>query len=346
MRVGINGFGRIGRQVLKIIYQRYSDELEVGAINSMRTPSALAHLLKYDSTYGRYNGAVESDQDSIIISGKRVKVLSGSEPSQIPWANCGIDIVIESTGQYIERSKASGHLKKGARKVIITAISPDADITIIPGINEEQYNPVTHSIISAASCTTNCIAPVAKVLLEDFGIQRGFLTTIHAYTMNQVILDRWHRDWRRGRAAGINIIPTTTGAAVALARVIPELKGKIDGLALRVPAQASLIDFVADLNKEVTVEQINQTFQAAAEGSLHGILEFCSEPLVSSDFIGNPASAIVDGLSTMVIGGNTVKVIAWYDNEWGYSSRIVDLISYIARDKGYSRFLPIGGKRQ
>lgn len=334
-RIGINGFGRIGRQVFKIIHQNHSGKLEVAAINSRRSPVCLAHILKYDSTYGRYNGGVKSTVDSVIVDGRSISILAGSTPDQIPWGDCDVDLVIEATGHFKDSHGTSGHLERGAKKVILTAPSWSADITIAFGVNEEQYNPAAHNVISAASCTTNCAAPMAKVLHENFGIQRGFLSTIHAYTTSQAIVDQWHKRPRRGRAAAMNIIPTTTGAATAIGEVIPALEGKIQGLAFRVPIpDVSIVDFVVDVDRGgITAEDVNQALRIAAEGPLHGILEFCDEELVSIDFTGNPASAIIDAYSTVVIGNNMVKVLAWYDNERGYSCRIADLTSYIA-DKG------------
>jgi glyceraldehyde 3-phosphate dehydrogenase len=335
-RIGINGFGRIGRQILRIVQQQsYKQKLEVVAVSSRRKTDLLAHLFKYDSTYGRYSGTVESTEDSIVVDGKPVKVLPALEPSQIPWGDCDVELVVEATGIYRDAAKVAGHLEHGAKKVIITAPGRGVDLNICFGINEGQYNPATHKIISAASCTTNCLCPVVKVLLDNFGIRRGFLTTVHAYTNDQVILDKSHADLRRARAAAINIIPTTTGAARAVADVLPEVKGKIDGIALRVPTvTVSIVDFVADVEREkVSVEEVNQALQTAAHGDLKGILEFCDEELVSTDFIGSTASSIVDGPSTAVIDNNMVKVLAWYDNEWGYSCRVVDLAAYMA-EKG------------
>ena len=333
-RIGINGFGRIGRLTLKAINQCQNDKLEIVAINDLTDTKTNAHLLKWDSTYGRYPGEVEAKEDAIIVDGKEIKVLSERNPGDIAWANYGVDIVIESTGLFTDATKAAAHLQSGAKKVIISAPARNEDITVVLGVNEDQYDPNKHKIVSNASCTTNCIAPLVKVLHQSFGISKGLMTTIHAYTNDQKILDVFHEDLRRARAAAINIIPTTTGAARMVGEIIPELKGKIHGLALRVPTvTGSVVDFVADLNREVTVEQVNQAFQTAAEGPLAGILEYCQEPLVSLDFRGNPASSILDALSTMVIGGNMVKVLAWYDNEWGYSCRLADLAAYIT-DKG------------
>ncbi len=329
-KIGINGFGRIGRLALKAINQYYKGKLEVAAINDLTDTKTNAHLLKWDSTYGRYPGEVDATEDSIIVDGKRVKVLAERDPANVPWQDYGVDIVIESTGVFRDATKAAAHLQSGAKKVIISAPGKNEDITIVPGVNEEKYDPKRHHIISNASCTTNCIAPVVKVLHQSFGISKGLMSTIHAYTNDQRLLDMYHKDLRRARAAAMNIIPTTTGAAKVVTVVIPELKGRLHGLAFRVPtATVSVVDFVADLDKEVTVEQVNQAFQAAAEGPLKGILEYCEEELVSIDFKGNPASSIFDAPSTMVIGGNMVKVLAWYDNEWGYSCRLADLAAYV-----------------
>ena len=333
-KIGINGFGRVGRLTLKAINQYHSGKLEVAAINDLTDTKTNAHLLKWDSTYGRYPGKVEATEDSIIVDGKEVKVLAERNPGSITWQDYGVDIVIESTGLFTDATKAAAHLQGGAKKVLISAPARNEDVTIVLGVNENQYIPDKHNIISNASCTTNCIAPVVKVLHQSFGVSKGLMTTIHAYTNDQKILDMFHRDLRRARAAALNIIPTTTGAARAVTQVIPELKGRLHGLAFRVPvATVSIVDFVADLDKEVTVEQVNQAFQAATDGPLAGILEYCQEELVSTDFKGNPASSIVDAPSTMVIGGNMVKVLAWYDNEWGYSCRLADLATYVA-DKG------------
>ncbi len=333
-RIGINGFGRIGRLTLRAINEYHDSKLEVAAINDLTDTKTNAHLLKWDSTYGRYPGTVEAAADAIIVDGNTIKVLSERDPAKIPWLDYGVEIVIESTGLFTDATKAVAHREGGARKVLISAPAKNEDITVVLGVNEDQYDPHKHHIISNASCTTNCIAPVVKVLHQSFGVSKGLMTTVHAYTNDQKILDTVHRDLRRARAAALNIIPTTTGAARLVCEIIPELKGKVHGMALRVPTPTgSIVDFVADLNKEVTVEQVNQAFQSAAEGSLKGILEYSEEPLVSMDFKGNPASSIFDALSTMVIGGNMVKVLAWYDNEWGYSCRLADLAAYIA-DKG------------
>jgi len=333
IRVGINGFGRIGRQVLKAVNQGgFSDLFEIVAVNDLTDAKTLAHLLKYDSTYGRYDADITAEDNAIIINGSRVKVFAEREPADIPWGKEGVDVVVESTGRFTNAEKAKAHLDAGAKKVIISAPAKGEDITIVLGVNESAYDPDKHHIISNASCTTNCLAPVAKVVLEKFGIKRGLMTTVHSYTNDQVILDGPHRDLRRARSAAINIVPTTTGAARALALVLPELKGKFDGFSLRVPtATVSVIDFVAETEKPVTVDEVNQAFKEAAETpALQGILGVTDEPLVSSDLRQDPRSAIVDLLSTMVMGENMVKVIAWYDNEWGYSVRIADLTAYLA----------------
>jgi len=333
-KIGINGFGRIGRLTLRTINQYHSGKLEVVAINDLTDTKTNAHLLKWDSTYGRYPGTVEATEDSIIVDSKEIRVLSERNPGNIPWPDYGVDIVIESTGLFTDGSKAVAHRRGSVKKVIISAPAKNEDVTVVLGVNEDQYVPTQHNIISNASCTTNCIAPVVKVLHQSFGISKGLMTTIHAYTNEQRLQDMFHRDLRRARAAAQNIIPTTTGAARVVTQVIPELKGRLHGLAFRVPvATVSIVDFVADLDQEVTVEQVNQAFQVAAEGPLTGILECCQEPLVSIDFKGNPASSIVDAPGTMVIGDNMVKVLAWYDNEWGYSCRLADLAAYVA-DKG------------
>ncbi len=333
-KIGINGFGRVGRLTLRSVNQYHSGKLEVAAINDLTDTKTNAHLLKWDSTYGPYSGKVEATEDSIIVDGKEIKVLSERDPGNIPWQDYGVEIVIEATGLFTDATKAAAHRQGSVKKVLISAPARNEDITIVLGVNDDQYNPDKHNIISNASCTTNCIAPVVKVLHQSFGVSKGLMTTIHAYTNDQRILDIFHKDLRRARAAAMNIIPTTTGAARTVAEVIPELKGRLDGLAFRVPVPiVSIVDFVADLDKEVTIEQVNQAFQAAAEGALSGILEYCQDELVSLDFKGNPASSIVDAPSTMVIGGNMVKVLAWYDNEWGYSCRLADLAAYVA-DKG------------
>ena len=333
-KIGINGFGRIGRLTLRTINQYQKNKLEVVAVNDLTDTETNAHLLKWDTTYGRYPGTVEPKENAIIVDGKEIKVFSERNPGDIAWRDYGADIVIESTGLFTDATKAAAHLQGGAKKIIISAPAKNEDATIVIGVNEDHYDPKKHKVISNASCTTNCIAPAVKVLHQSFGISKGLMTTIHAYTNDQKIQDMTHEDLRRARAAAVNIIPTTTGAAKAVTQVIPELQGKIHGLAFRVPTlTVSVVDFVADLAKDVTIEEVNRAFQVAAKGPLAGILEYCQEPLVSMDFKGNPASSILDALSTMVIGGNMVKILAWYDNEWGYSCRLADLAAYIA-DKG------------
>ena len=330
-KVGINGFGRIGRLALKAITQRVANKLEVVVVNDLTDAKTNAHLFKYDSTYGAYPGKVEAKGNSIVVDDKEIKVLAERDPAKIPWRDYGVDIVIESTGLFTQASKAASHLQGGAKKVIISAPAREEDISIVLGVNEEKYDSAKHHIISNGSCTTNCIAPVVKVLHKNFGISRGLMTTIHSYTNDQKILDVFHRDLRRARAAAVNIIPTTTGAARVVGVVIPELQGKLHGIAIRVPTPTvSIVDFVADLNRQVSSEEVNQAFRDAAEGTMRGIIEYCDEPLVSMDFKSNPASAIFDSLSTMVMDGNMVKVLAWYDNEWGYSCRLADLAAYIA----------------
>lgn len=329
-KIGINGFGRIGRLAFKAISQHYSDKLEVAVVNDLTDAKTNAHLLKYDSTYGIYPGKVEVKDDAIVVDGRETKVLAERDPGKIQWKDYGVGIVIESTGLFTDAAKASAHFQGGAKKVIISAPAKGEDITLVLGVNEDKYNPAQHRIISNASCTTNCIAPVVKVLHDNFGVTRGLLSTVHAYTNDQRLLDMFHRDLRRARAAALNIVPTTTGAARAVTLVIPELQGRLDGVAFRIPVPTvSMCDFVADLDREVTVDQVNRAFEAAAGERLKGILEYCDEPLVSTDFRGNPASSIFDALSTMVIAGNMVKVLAWYDNEWGYSCRLADLAIYI-----------------
>ena len=330
-KVGINGFGRIGRLALKAIKQRCDGKLEVVAVNDLTDAKTNAHLFKHDSSYGAYPGKVEAKDNAIVVDGREIKVLAERDPGEIPWRDYGVDIVIESTGLFTQATKAAAHLQGGAKKIIISAPAKEEDITIVLGVNEDKYDSAKHRIISNGSCTTNCVAPVVKVLHQNFGVSRGLMTTIHSYTNDQRILDVFHRDLRRARAAATNILPTTTGAARVVGVVIPELQGKLHGIAIRVPTPTvSIVDFVADLNREVSADEINNAFQRAAEGELKGIVEYCDEPLVSTDFKGNPASAIFDALSTMVIDGNMVKVLAWYDNEWGYSCRLADLAAYVA----------------
>jgi glyceraldehyde 3-phosphate dehydrogenase len=328
-KVGVNGFGRIGRQVLRIVETQHRNDLEIVAVNDLTDTKTNAHLFKYDSSYGKYPGEVQAATDSIIVDGKKIRVLAEKDPAKIPWKDFGIDVVIESTGLFTDPEKASAHFKGGAKKVVISAPAKGNVLTVVMGVNQKAYDPKKDHVISNASCTTNCIAPVIKVLHDSFGVQRGLMTTVHSYTNDQRLLDMQHKDLRRARAAAVNIVPTSTGAARVVGEVIPELKGKLNGIALRVPTPTvSICDFVADLNKKATVEEINKVFQAAAEGPLKGIMEYCDEPLVSIDFKGNPASSIFDMENTMVIDG-MAKVLAWYDNEWGYSCRLVDLTAYI-----------------
>jgi glyceraldehyde 3-phosphate dehydrogenase len=329
-RVGINGFGRIGRQSLKALIERAPD-IEVVAVNDLVDTQMNALLFKHDSTYGAYPGDVSHTDDAIIVDGREIKVLKEKDPATLPWGDLGVDLVVESTGIFTNAEKARAHIDAGAKKVIISAPAKNEDITIVLGVNDEKYDPATHHIISNASCTTNCLAPAAKVVHDLLGIQRGLMNTIHSYTNDQRILDVAHKDPRRARSAGQNIIPTTTGAAKALALVIPDLKGKFDGFSLRVPTPTvSVVDFTAEVGRETSVEEINDAFRTAAAGPLKGILGVSDEPLVSTDFKGDERSSIVDSESTMVIGGTMVKVIAWYDNEWGYSCRVADLVAHVA----------------
>jgi glyceraldehyde 3-phosphate dehydrogenase len=331
-KVGINGFGRIGRQVFKAIHDFHPDDLQVVAVNDLTDPQTNAHLLKYDSNYGVFPGDISATDDAIAVNGNTIKVLAERDPAKIPWSDLGIEIVVESTGLFTDAEKARAHIQGGgAKKVIISAPAKDEDFSVVIGVNESKYDPASHNVISNASCTTNCIAPVVKVLHEAFGVQKGFMNTIHSYTNDQVILDTVHKDLRRARAAALNIIPTSTGAARAVTVVIPELKGRLDGMSLRVPTPTvSVCDFVATVEKPATVESINEAFREAASEPLRGILQYCDEPLVSSDFKGNPASSIFDALSTMVLEGNLVKTLAWYDNEWGYACRVGDLCTFVA----------------
>jgi len=329
VRVAINGFGRIGRNVLRAAKQIGADDIEFVAVNDLTDTATLAHLLKYDSVHRHFPGSVEARGDSLVVDGKEIKVLSERDPGKLGWGDLGVDVVIESTGHFTNRDDAAKHLDAGAKKVIISAPAKNEDITIVLGVNHEKYDPASHHVVSNASCTTNCLVPVVKVLLDEFGFKRGLMTTVHSYTNDQQILDLPHKDLRRARAAGMSIIPTTTGAAKATGLVLPELKGKIDGFAMRVPTpNVSIVDLTAELEKDATVEQINDAMRSAADGRLKGILAFEEGPLVSVDFIGNPHSSIVDGLSTNVVAG-LVKVVAWYDNEWGYSARCVDLARYM-----------------
>ena len=342
VKVGINGFGRIGRQVLKAIKERHGSELEVVAVNDLFSVDTNAHLFKYDSNYGTYPGPVTVEGNSIVIDGKPVKVLSEKDPGNLPWKDLGVDIVIESTGVFTDKlgdpakgkAGAVAHIEKGgAKKVIISAPAKHEDITIVLGVNDEMYDPANHHVISNASCTTNCLAPAVKIVHDNWVGSRGMMTTIHSYTNDQKILDLAHKDMRRARAAALNIIPTTTGAAKAVALVIPDLKGKFDGMALRVPTPTvSIVDFVATVEKPTSVEELNAAFKEASEGKLKGILGFCTEPLVSMDFKGDSHSSIIDSQLTMVMGGTMIKIVTWYDNEWGYSCRTADLAAMIAKD--------------
>ena len=329
-KIAINGFGRIGRMVFRKIMSE--DSVELVAVNASYPAETLAHLIKYDTNHGKFDGEVIADDNALIINGKRVAIVNNRDPKELPWEELGIDIVIEATGKFNAREKAALHLEAGAKKVILSAPGKNEDVTIVMGVNDDVLNIEQHDIISNASCTTNCLAPVAKVLDEQFGIKNGLMTTIHAYTNDQKNLDNPHKDLRRARACAQSIIPTSTGAAKALTLVLPQLKGKLHGMALRVPTpNVSLVDLVVDVERPVTAEEINNAFITASEGSLQNILAYTEEPLVSIDFNTNPNSAIIDGLSTMVIGENKIKVLAWYDNEWGYSCRVVDLTKLVAK---------------
>jgi glyceraldehyde 3-phosphate dehydrogenase len=340
VKIGINGFGRIGRQVLRAVNEYHPDTLEVVAVNDLFPTETNAHLLKYDSNYGIYPGTVEVSEGDLIVDGERIKVFAERDPGNLPWADLGVEIVIESTGVFRDgkgdpatgKPGANVHIEKGgAKKVIISAPGKNVDLTLVLGVNDDEYDPAKHHIVSNASCTTNCLAPAAKVVHDNFVIKRGLMTTIHAYTNGQSILDLAHKDLRRARAAGLSIIPTTTGAAKAVALVIPDLKGKFDGYALRVPTPTvSVVDFVAELEKPASVESVNAAYKAASEGPMKGILGYSEEPLVSVDYKGDPRSSIIDSLSTMMMGDNMLKVVAWYDNEWGYSVRTVDLATKMA----------------
>ncbi|NOZ70311.1 MAG: type I glyceraldehyde-3-phosphate dehydrogenase [Chloroflexi bacterium] len=334
LRVGINGFGRIGRQVFKAIENKYDGEIEVVAINDLVDTAVNAHLLKYDSNYGRYDADISVDGKDLIVNGERIKVFSERDPGNLPWGDEGVDIVVESTGIFRKREQAALHLKGGAKKVIISAPAPDPDLTVVLGVNEKIYDPAKHTIISNASCTTNCLAPAAKVVDDHYGIVKGLMTTVHSYTNDQRILDLVHKDLRRARAAALNIIPTTTGAAKALGLVIPSLQGKFDGMSMRVPTPTvSIVDFTAVVEKPTTTEELLAAFRTAAAGPMQGILGVCDEPLVSMDFKGDPRSSIIDAGSTQVLDGDLVKVVTWYDNEWAYSVRVADLCKYI-EDQG------------
>ncbi|MED3515345.1 glyceraldehyde-3-phosphate dehydrogenase [Bacillus subtilis] len=329
VKVAINGFGRIGRMVFR--KAMLDDQIQVVAINASYSAETLAHLIKYDTIHGRYDKEVVAGEDSLIVNGKKVLLLNSRDPKQLPWREYDIDIVVEATGKFNAKDKAMGHIEAGAKKVILTAPGKNEDVTIVMGVNEDQFDAERHVIISNASCTTNCLAPVVKVLDEEFGIESGLMTTVHAYTNDQKNIDNPHKDLRRARACGESIIPTTTGAAKALSLVLPHLKGKLHGLSLRVPVpNVSLVDLVVDLKTDVTAEEVNEAFKRAAKTSMYGVLDYSDEPLVSTDYNTNPHSAVIDGLTTMVMEDRKVKVLAWYDNEWGYSCRVVDLIRHVA----------------
>ncbi len=331
IKVGINGFGRIGRNVFKVLVKKFAGELEVVGINDLTTPATLAHLLKYDSLFGKFEGTVEATEDSIIVNGNKIRIYAERDPKNLPWGELGVDIVIESTGLFTDATKAKAHIEAGAKKVIISAPASNEDVTIVLGVNEEKYDAANHHIISNASCTTNCLAPFAKVLDREFGIVKGLMTTVHSYTNDQKILDQPHKDLRRSRAAAESMIPTTTGAAKAVALVLPQLKGKLNGFSLRVPTPTvSCTDLVVELAKPATVEDVNAALKKASETDMKGILGYSEEPLVSMDYRGDERSSIIDALSTMAIGGNMVKVVSWYDNEWGYSTRLAELTKFVA----------------
>jgi glyceraldehyde 3-phosphate dehydrogenase len=330
IRVAVNGFGRIGRLVLRAAYQAGLDDLEFVAVNDLTDSRTLAHLFKYDSVHGIYPGRVEANDEGLLIDGKQLRVLSERDPGDLPWSEMKVDVVVESTGRFTRRADAARHLEAGARKVLISAPAKDEDVTVVLGVNEGAYDPDRHDVISNASCTTNCLAPVVKVVMERFGLVRGLMTTTHAYTNDQNTLDAPHKDLRRARAAALSMIPTTTGAARATSLVLPEVEGKLDGMAIRVPTpDVSLVDLTAQVETETSVEEVNRAFREMAQGPMSGVLAVSDEPLVSMDYVGNPASAVVDLLSTAVIDGRLVKVLAWYDNEWGYSSRVVDMARYL-----------------
>ena len=330
MKVGLSGFGRIGRDFLRIYAEEKVNDFEIVALNASGDLNTLAHLFKYDSLYGKFNGTIEVVEDGFIINGKKIKVVAHRDPAEIPWKDLGVELVVDSTGAFRDREGLQKHIDAGAKKVIVTAPAKNEDVTIVMGVNEKDYNPENHHIISNASCTTNCLAPAAKVILDNFGINKGLMTTIHAYTNDQQILDKRHKDLRRARAAAESMIPTTTGAAKAVALVLPELKGKLNGFAIRVPVPTvSIVDVTFEVEKATTVEEVNAALKKAAEGEMKGILGYSEEPLVSRDYQGDPHSSTIDALSTMVID-NMVKVVAWYDNEWGYSARVVDLVKLVA----------------
>ncbi len=332
IKVGINGFGRIGRNLFRACMGH--DKIDIVLVNDITDSATLAHLLKYDSTFGIMKEKVEAGDGFVSVDGKKIRITAERDPANIPWADAGVEVVVESTGLFTKKADAEKHLKAGAKKVVISAPAKDEDITIVLGVNEGKYDPASHNIISNASCTTNCLAPVAKVMMDKFGVKNGLMTTIHSYTNDQRILDFPHKDLRRSRAAAVSMIPTTTGAAKAVSLVLPELKGKLDGLSIRVPTpNVSLVDLTCVTNKSTSVDEVNSAMKEASEGPMKGILEYCDEPLVSKDFNGNQASSIFDSLTTRVIDGNMVKVMSWYDNEWGYSCRVRDLVEFIA-EKG------------
>lgn len=336
LKIGINGFGRIGRNVLRQIYlQKLEKDIQIVGINDLTDANTLAHLLKYDSIHGKFQGSVTSQEKSITVNEKEIKIMAEKDPANLPWKNLGADIILECTGIFTKREGAAKHLTAGAKKVIISAPANDADLTLCFGVNESQYDHAKHDVISNASCTTNCLAPVVKVIDENFGVVRGAMTTVHSYTNDQNVLDLPHKDLRRARAAGLSMIPTTTGAAKAVGLVLPKLKGKIDGFAIRVPTpDVSVVDFVAELEREASAEDVNRALKGASEKGLNGVLGFSEEPLVSCDYIGNPLSSIVDGASTMVVEKKLAKVIAWYDNEMGFSARMIDVAKLMAKKLG------------
>lgn len=329
MKAAINGFGRIGRNAFKILTQR-SDVIEIVAINDLTDPKTLAHLLKYDSVFGKFSGTVEAKDDAIVVNGKEIKILKETDPTKLPWKELGVQVVMESTGRFTDKEGAMKHIQAGAKKVVLSAPGKNPDITIVMGVNEEKYDPAVHEIISNASCTTNCMAPFTKIVDREWGIVKGLMTTVHSYTNDQKILDLPHKDLRRARAGALNMIPTTTGAAKAVTLVLPQLQGKLGGMAIRVPTPTvSITDVVFELERETTAEEVNQAFRKEAEGAMKGILGVSDEPLVSMDFKGDTRSSIVDLPSTLVVGGTLLKVVSWYDNEWGYSNRVVDLMEYV-----------------
>ncbi|MBM3941698.1 MAG: type I glyceraldehyde-3-phosphate dehydrogenase [SAR202 cluster bacterium] len=333
-RIGINGFGRIGRLVTRAIIARYPEKLQVAAVNDLTDANTNAHLFKYDTNYGVYPGSVEAQNGNLMVDGSSIRVFAERDPARIPWSEMGVDLVVESTGIFTDADKAAGHLKGGAKKVVISAPAKGEDLTVVMGVNHQKYDTKKHRIVSNASCTTNCFAPMVKVLHDAFGVEHGLMSTIHSYTNDQAILDQRHSDLRRARAAAMNIVPTSTGAARAVGSVLPELNGKLHGIAFRVPtATVSVTDFTANVAKDATVEDVNRAFQKAAESGLKGVLEYCTEPLVSADFKGNPHSCVFDALSTIVMQKRMVKIMGWYDNEWGYSCRTADLCA-LMNDKG------------